>query len=258
MAAFPGKKLTSLRNCNRSLADDITIKEKITVKEKRVYGRKFGRPLNAARKAALDAVLPQISIDSSLLSEKGDLAPSSVFDAAFNECWMEIGFGSGEHLSALMRRYPENAYIGAEPYINGMSAFVKDVEDEPKERIRVHMDDAMMVAHSLTKNSLDGLYVLNPDPWHKKRHYKRRIINQGNLDCFARILKPGGRLIMSTDVPDLADWMVTQASMHDAFEWEVRSADDWRVAPSDWITTQYETKGAKNASHMVYLFFKRK
>ena len=230
----------------------------VTIKEKRVYGRKSGRPLNASRKAALNDILPAIAIDKDHLSEKGDLAPSSLFNAQFDECWFEIGFGGGEHLSALMRRHRETAFIGAEPYINGMSAFIKDIEDEPKDRIRVHMDDAMMVANSLADNSLDGIYVLNPDPWHKKRHYKRRIINQENLDCFARILKPGALLIMSTDVPDLADWMVTHASMHDGFEWEAKCADDWRVPPADWITTQYETKGAKNASKMVYLFFKRK
>lgn len=226
-------------------------------KEKRVYGRKFGRPLNAARKEALEAVLPQIEIHERFLTEKGDLAPSSLFDAGFDECWFEIGFGSGEHLSGLMRRHPQNAYIGAEPFVNGMSAFVKDIEDEPKDRIAVHMDDAMMVANSLADNSLDGMYVLNPDPWHKKRHYKRRIISQANLDCFARILKPNAPLVMSTDVPDLADWMVTQASMHDAFEWDAQCADDWWNKPKDWITTQYEVKGAKNSSRMVYLFFRR-
>lgn len=232
--------------------------EESNSKEKRVYGRRYGRPLNASRRAALDTVLPQISFEDGALKEDGNLHPSDIFDVDYDECWFEIGFGSGEHLSALMRHHPKNAYIGAEPFVNGMSAFVKDIEDEPKDRIKVHMDDAMMVANSLEENTLDGIYVLNPDPWHKKRHYKRRIIRQDNLDCFARILKPGAQLIMSTDVPDLADWMVTQASIHEAFDWEAQCADDWRVPPDDWITTQYEVKGAKNASAMAYLFFRRK
>jgi len=241
-----------LRSFSRSLVSNNTSKEK------RVYGRKYGRPLNASRKAALESVLPDVKIEDRHLTENGDIEPCILFDAGFDECWLEVGFGTGEHLSGLMQLHPQNAYIGAEPFVNGMSAFLKDIEDEPKERVRVHMDDAMMVANSLTENSLDGIYVLNPDPWHKKRHYKRRIISQDNLDCFARILKPQGQLIMSTDVPDLADWMVTQAMMHDAFEWEAKCADDWRVPPADWITTQYEVKGAKNAGRMVYLFFRRK
>ncbi|MFK7840555.1 MAG: tRNA (guanine(46)-N(7))-methyltransferase TrmB [Bdellovibrionales bacterium] len=226
--------------------------------QKRVYGRRQGRPLNTSRKAVLETVLPEVVIEERYLTENADLEPCAIFDAGFDECWFEIGFGSGEHLVGLMDLNPQNAYIGAEPYINGMTSFLKDIEDMAKERVRVHMDDAMIVANSLADNSLDGMYVLNPDPWHKKRHYKRRIIHQDNLDVFARILKPSTPLIMSTDVPDLADWMVTQAMMHDAFEWEAKCANDWRVPPKDWITTQYETKGAKNSQSMIYLFFKRK
>lgn len=251
MVVSLGRRRTSQRSYRRSLADSNP------TKEKRVYGRKFGRPLNAARKDALENVLADIRIEDRFLKEEGDVEPSALFNAGFDECWFEIGFGSGEHLSGLMRLHPQNAYIGAEPFVNGMSAFCKDIEDDPKDRIAAHMDDAMMVANSLADNTLDGMYVLNPDPWHKRRHYKRRIISQDNLDCFARILKPNAPLIMSTDVPDLADWMVTQASMHEAFEWDAKYADDWRVPPKDWITTQYEVKGAKNASDMVYLLFRR-
>ena len=225
---------------------------------KRVYGRKLGRPLNASRQAALDEELPKVAIDHSLLTERGDLFPSSLFSIDYKEYWFEIGFGAGEHLSTLVRRHPDIAWIGAEPFINGMSSFLKDISDAPKDNIRVHMDDAMMVANSLSDVCLDGIYVLNPDPWHKKRHHKRRMINPDNLDCFARILKPGGQLIMSTDVPDLTDWMVTQASMHGAFEWDADCAADWRVPPKDWVHTAYETKNAKNFDRMCYLFFRRK
>jgi tRNA (guanine-N7-)-methyltransferase len=122
----------------------------------------------------------------------------------------------------------------------------------------VHIDYAMMVANSLKDECLDGIYVLNPDPWHKKRHFKRRIIRGENLDVLARILKPGGTLIMSTDVLDLADWMVTEAFNHPAFTWSAKCAEDWRVPPEDWITTAYEVKGAKGANKMSYLFFEKK
>ena len=228
-----------------------------TPNQKRVYGRRLSRPLNSSRKAAIDALLPKLSIDETLISEDHCLDPSSLFDSPYEECWLEIGFGTGEHLSGLMRLHPENAYIGAEPFINGMAAFLKDIQDAPQERIRVHMDDAVMLAASLAPASLDGIYVLNPDPWHKKRHHKRRIIRPETLDIFSKILKPGGQLIMSSDVPYLTDWMVTHASLHPDFEWSAERAEDWRIPPEDWITTAYETKGAKGGEKMSYLFFKR-
>ncbi|MEM7650956.1 MAG: tRNA (guanine(46)-N(7))-methyltransferase TrmB [Pseudomonadota bacterium] len=205
----------------------------------------------------MDALLPELSIAPETLKEDGTLSPSSLFDAAYQECWFEIGFGAGEHLSALMRRHPDNAYIGAEPYINGMSSFLKDIADEPHDKIRVHMDDAMMVANSLEDACLDGMYILNPDPWHKTRHHKRRIVNRHNLECFHRILKPGGQLILSTDVPYLAEWMITEVMVHGGFEWSAKSCKDWQTRPSDWIITSYEQKGAKGASEMVYLFFEK-
>jgi tRNA (guanine-N7-)-methyltransferase len=249
MAGSLGKKQTLWKAFRKKLDNN---------PKKRFYGRRQNRPLNTSRAEAIDALLPVLSLDDGLLTEKGDLAPSSLFDSSYKECWFEIGFGSGEHLAELMRRHPENAYIGAEPFINGMAAFLKQIKDEPHNHVRVHMDDALMVANSLADSCLDGIYILNPDPWHKTRHHKRRIVRPETLDIYARILKPGGALIMSTDVLDLADWMLTHAFNHPAFEWSAKNAHDWREPPKDWITTVYEVKGAKGAKKMSYLFFNKK
>lgn len=202
-------------------------------------------------------LLPELSVPPDQLSEDGTLIPSSLFQSSFKECWLEIGFGSGEHLSTLIRRHPDISWIGCEPYVNGMAAFLKDIQDDDHSNICIHMDDAVMLCNSIADNSLDGIYILNPDPWHKKRHNKRRIVRPETLDIYARILKPGGKLIMSTDVPYLADWMITHSYNHPAFEWSANSCKDWQVPPDDWVTTSYEVKGAKGASKMCYLFFER-
>lgn len=224
---------------------------------KRVYGRRLGRPLNKERAGVLDMVLPHLEIPAAFLTEKGDLSPEALFGAPLPALWLEIGFGNGEHIIGLMEQHPDWGFIGAEPFINGMAALLKSLRNMPQNKIRVLMDDAMLAVNSLIDNSLDGIYVLNPDPWPKKRHHKRRIVSQKNLNAFARTLKPGGLLVMSTDVPDLAEWMVTQASMHPAFEWTAESAADWRNPPPGWIKTRYEVKRAKGADKMAYLVFKK-
>jgi tRNA (guanine-N7-)-methyltransferase len=226
-------------------------------KDKRVYGRRISRPLTQTRAESLNALLPVFAVPPETLREDHSLAPASLFDKAYNEYWLEIGFGSGEHLSALMRRHPDHAYIGAEPFINGMAAFLKDIQQDNLENIRVHMDDAVMLAGSLAPASLDGIYILNPDPWHKKRHHKRRIVNPDTLEIFARILKPGGQLILSTDVPYLAEWMITHTLRNSDFTWTAQKAEDWSKPPQGWITTAYEVKGAKGAQKMCYLIFTR-
>lgn len=190
---------------------------------------------------------------------RATLSLEELFGGPADPVWFEIGFGSGEHLIGLMKQHPDTYMIGAEPFINGMANFLQALSesDLPESHIRVWMNDAILLAERLPDQSLERIYVLNPDPWPKKRHHKRRIINQDNLTTFARILKPGGILVMSTDVADLADWMVTEASRHPAFSWTAGCADDWRVMPSDWIPTRYEGKGKAKGRQQVYLMFNR-
>lgn len=225
----------------------------------RFYGRRVGRKLNKTRKIVLDTLYPRLQIKGEDLDEAGTLAPSSLFKSHLKKIVLEIGFGNGEHLAEMMRRAPEAGFIGAEPFSNGMTSFLKEIEEDglEEQNIRVLMDDAIPLVRSLTPQSVDEIYILNPDPWHKKRHHSRRIINSRNLDEFSRILKPHGKLIMSTDVRDLIEWMVTHASRHPHFKWQANHADDWRVPPADWIPTRYETKGAKGADKMNYLFFEK-
>lgn len=220
------------------------------------YGRRLGRPLNQSRKDALNDLLPKLSIPVEDLTCDGKLDPAKLFPQTYPQHWLEIGFGSGEHLLPLLDRHPDTGWIGVEPFINGMAAFCKGLPDGAK-NIRLWMDDAVVLCQSLADQSLDGIYILNPDPWHKLRHHKRRIVRPETLDIYARILKPGGKLIMSTDVPYLADWMVTHSFTHPAFKWTAKSVADWRIPPEDWVHTAYETKRAKGADKMVYLFFKR-
>ena len=251
MVVSLGKKLILLMHYKRPLA-------KAQQQEWRFYGRRSGRKLNKTRQLLLDELLPVLSIPGDSVTSEGDLDPLSLFSHAPKKITLEIGFGNGEHLAALMQRYPEEGFIGAEPFINGMSAFLKQIEEEDcTENICVHMDDAIPLVKSLKEQSIDYIYILNPDPWHKTRHHGRRIINQDNLTLFSRILKPSGQLIMSTDVRDLIEWMVTESTIHPDFDWIVEKADDWRKPPEDWISTRYESKGAKGADKMNYLFFRK-
>lgn len=204
-------------------------------------------------------MLVRLQPDIATTKAQKRLPLEDLFGAAVSPVWFEIGFGSGEHLIGLMRQHPEVYMIGAEPFINGMANFLQALAESklPETHIRVWMEDAILLAERLPDQSLERIYVLNPDPWPKKRHHKRRIINQENLTTFARILKPGGLLVMSTDVADLADWMVTEASRHPDFNWTAQRADDWRIMPADWIPTRYESKGKAKGRQQIYLMFNR-
>lgn len=220
---------------------------------RRVYGRRLGKPLRGGRLEAIEELLPKLQFANEMLTEDASLDPVTLYEKPYTQLWFEIGFGNGEHVAALMERHPDWAFIAAEPFINGMSAFLKDIRDKRHDHVRVLMDDALKVVDTLKDQSVDGFYVLNPDPWPKARHHKRRIISQPNLTRYARVLKPGGKLIMATDVDDLADWMRDEATAHPAF----RSLYDSRTMPEDWIPTRYEQKGARAGRRQTYLVFER-
>ncbi len=316
MAALAGKSWISSARFKKKLAENKIFKE-----IKRVYGRRHGRPLSASRQNAFEEIYPLVEIPLELLTEQGNLDPFSLFtpltrsslrsnhplphgereeaataaEGEGEKTILEIGFGNGERLAEAMRREPGANYIGAEPFLNGMTAFLKNISTFPSleggdqgegvestesteksntpsltlplkgegemyipPNIRALMDDALLIVRSLTDESVDEIYILNPDPWHKSRHHKRRIVRAETLPDYHRILKPGGKLIMTTDVVPLADWMQTETEIFGEFDWTAETPADWQNPPKNWIPTRYETKKAKGASKMTYLVYQKK
>jgi len=214
------------------------------------YGRRKARPLRAARQDAYDTVLPQIQItDVPRALEFAGGTPKAL--------WVEVGFGNGDSLAAWHREHPDVCFIGCEPFINGVSNFCKLVVNDDLSNIKIWTDMAQPLLEALPDASTERLYLLNSDPWPKKRHHRRRFIQQESLTNIARILKPGGLLVMTTDHASLADWMLEQTLRHPAFTWTAQTQADWETPPEGWLTTRYEGKGAVAGRRQVYLVFRK-
>ena len=100
--------------------------------------------------------------------------------------------------------------------------------------------------------------LLYPDPWPKKRHWKRRFVGKANLDRFARVLRPGGRFRFASDIDSYVNWTLLHCRAHGAFEWPAGSADDWRQPYPDWPGTRYEAKALREGRRPAYLTFLRR
>ena len=204
--------------------------------EFRLFGRAQGKPLSARQQALVDGLLPTMT-----LPETGPVDPVSLFPEMKTRA-LEIGFGGGEHLSGQAERHDETGFIGIEPFLNGVAKALTQVDEAGLENVRIWRGDAREILPRFTDQCLEQIYLLFPDPWHKKRHAKRRFVQETTRDHFARLLKPGGRLRIATDVKSYADHCMIELSGDLRFEWQAQTANDWRAPPADHVTTRYESK----------------
>ena len=119
---------------------------------------------------------------------------------------LEIGFGGGEHLLHAARENPAIGFIGVEPFESGLAKAATVIGREALKNIRLYDEDAAPLLDWLPPASLARVDLLFPDPWPKKRHWKRRFVNAANLDRIARVLRADGIFRFATDIDDYAEW----------------------------------------------------
>ncbi|MFB2549858.1 tRNA (guanine(46)-N(7))-methyltransferase TrmB [Ensifer soli] len=218
------------------------------------FGRRKGKPLREQQAANLQTLLPALKLD---LAAPAPASLDALFDRPMARFRLEIGFGGGEHLMHRAILEPSTGFIGVEPFVNSMAKLVARVEAEAPGNIRVHDDDATEVLDWLPPASLDQIDLLYPDPWPKRKHWKRRFVSAVNLDRFARVLKPGGLFCFASDIDTYVNWTLLHGRDHAAFDWRAASAADWRTPFSGWPGTRYEAKARREGRASAYLTFTR-
>ena len=219
---------------------------------RRLYGRSRGHKLRDAQAQLIESYLPTISVPI----DQPELDPFTLFDDV-DEVWLEVGFGSGEHLLEQAKMNPRVGVIGVEPFLNGVASLIADIKRGDVPNIRVLMGDARDVLDVLKPGCLAKAFLLFPDPWPKKRHHKRRFVNPDNLDQLAQVMGPGGEFRVATDIDDYCAWTLAHISRHPDFAWTAESPEDWRIRKDDWPGTRYEAKARAAGRSCVYLRFQR-
>ena len=221
----------------------------------RFFGRRKGRSLSAAMQKRLDELLPKFVLPVGPHTTDSLLA---CFPATPNASLsLEIGFGGGEHLAALAKASPDKAFIGAEPFINGIVSLLRYIEEQNIKNIRIWPDDVRLMLDDFPEASLTYVYVMFPDPWPKTRHSNRRIFSPSMLDKLAFCLKPGGRLRFASDHSVAKSWLLAEVLRNPAFSWTAQSAKDWRLRPTNWPKTRYMAKGVREGRASSWFDFKR-
>lgn len=218
------------------------------------FGRRKSKALSDRQQKRFEALYPQIGID---ISRPSVQHPAALFSHNPDFVVLEIGFGGGEHLVHAAQSSPATGYIGVEPFVNSMAKALKQIEDNNIQNIRLFDEDAAELLDWLPASCLDRIDLFYPDPWPKLRHWKRRFVNQENLDRFSRVLKRGAMFRFASDIESYVNWTIQHCDRHQEFEWLAKKAADWRRPYPGWIQTRYEAKAVREGRTPAYLGFRK-
>ncbi len=202
----------------------------------------------------LESLLPTLALTPERGRDPRDYFRNA--DGIF-DVWLEVGFGTGEHLAWQAEAHTQIGLIGAEPYVAGMAKLLSKIADNDLCNIRLYTEDVRDVIAAAPDASFGRIFILFPDPWPKTRHHKRRFIQMAMLDELARVMKRGAELRFATDDAGYLDWALERFCAHSAFRWMAEWPADWSIRPPDWPETRYEAKAKKAGRKCSYLRFAR-
>lgn len=206
--------------------------------------------VSVAQQRAIDTLLPRYGIH--YVARPLDLVQTFRRTAP---TVLEIGFGMGDSTATIAQAHPENDYLALEVHTPGVGNLLKLIDAQKLANIRIIQHDAVEVLRDMiADNSLDGVHIFFPDPWHKARHNKRRLIQTPFIRQLVQKLKPDGYIHVATDWQEYAEQVLAVLSAEPLLK---NSAKDYAPRPAYRPLTKFEQRGL-NLGHGVWdLIFKR-
>jgi tRNA (guanine-N7-)-methyltransferase len=171
---------------------------------------------------------------------------------------LEIGFGNGESLAEMARHAPQQNFLGVEVHSPGVGHLMIKLDEYECSNVRILQTDAMeLLRHHLPAACLSRVQLYFPDPWPKKRHHKRRIVNREFADLLSKALVPGGVLHMATDWENYAENMLEVLSVHTDFSNQAGEGN-FSPRPENRPLTKFEQRGQRLGHGVWDLLFERK
>ncbi len=216
----------------------------------RSYVLRQGRVSNAQQRAH-DTLLPRYGIPFS---------PNAIdLDVVFNRSApkiLEIGFGMGETTAEIAANHPENDYLGLEVHTPGVGGLLKRIAERGLENVRIVQHDAVEVlTHMITPSTFDGAHIFFPDPWPKKRHHKRRLIQPAFVTLLAERMKPGSYLHVATDWKEYAEQVLAVLAAEPRLR---NTAEGYAPRPDYRPQTKFESRGLKLGHGVWDIVFRKR
>jgi tRNA (guanine-N7-)-methyltransferase len=223
-----------------------------TQQHPKTFGRKAVK-LSKSQQELLERFLPQVEIP---------FRPGLIDTADYFECQgplhLEIGFGLGEYTLEMAVQHPDHRIIGCEVFLNGVASLLKGIKEREIANIRVIKGDAKIALLEMFKPGyFDYIHINHPDPWPKKRHHKRRIIQPETLELFGNALKIGGEVWLSTDIIEYADWMKECFESSSLFEEVSTERRFIEMSTKATVTTRFEQKAIRQGRPTTFLRYRK-
>jgi len=172
---------------------------------------------------------------------------------------LEIGFGNGDSLAAMAAAAPQRNFIGIEVHRPGVGHLLLKIEELGLTNLRVMRKDAVQVLkNALPEASLDRVQLFFPDPWHKKRHHKRRILQPSLVQLLARVIRPGGHFHAATDWENYAEHMMDVLTAADTLFDNTAGPGHYTPRPDERPLTRFEQRGQRLGHGVWDLLFRRR
>ena len=213
----------------------------------KTYGRTAGRSANKKMEC-----LSKISNQNRIDIKQIDM---NVLLSGYKKYFFEIGFGYGEHTEQQALLNKDACIIACEVYIDGVISLLNKMENKNIDNIKIFNGDARLLLEKFPNNSLDKIFILFPDPWPKKKHNKRRIINNEFIDLIKSKLKIGGTLLFASDILDYINWTID--CIGDKLQKNFNDITNCKQEPKWWVQTKYQKKAIKEGRESYFLEFSK-
>jgi tRNA (guanine-N7-)-methyltransferase len=218
------------------------------------YGRIRGKTLRASQKTYLAEGLEPLSLQGVTRDANPARVPLDIAAITGGRpLWLEVGFGGGEHLVEMARRYRDVFLIGCEPFVNGIAMLLGKVRDGGLDNLMIHPGDVRDLFEVLPDACVAKAFLNYPDPWPKARHHRRRFVTPGYLGALARVMQPGAEFRVATDIADYV-----RQTREEVPQAGFDMVDDGAVPWADWPSTRYEQKALREGRPPHYLTYQRK
>ena len=226
--------------------------ENVELKNRRIrsFVLRQGR-VTKGQERALETQWPKYGVEYGLQS----IDLHTLFGRKDSQKILEIGFGMGETTAKIAQTLPDCDFLAAEVHTPGVGALLKLIEEQALTNIRIIQHDVVEVLQKMiADNSLDGVHIFFPDPWHKKRHHKRRLIQAEFVKLLCSKLKIGGYLHVATDWQEYAEWVLEVLKAEPQLQ---NTATDYAEKPSYRPLTKFESRGIKLGHGVWDMVFRR-